>query len=234
MNEYKDTRKVKRGTNAINKAIVAFLSKRESATWRDLRDSLFDEPLRDSTLGQALDRLIHDHVVKPQAELRAGKATTLYTLGGTFPLAEAAKVNPLFIWWIDKNIRHLKDRQEREQCRGTGKPSEEKDRVPDLFGGLPDISEEQGEAVAFAIKYLGVTILAAVKEANDIHDEEERNKYLDRICSTYFNLLIGNIIYLASPACGNSEKAIEIAGESLEARVLLNRLSQEFLPGKPV
>lgn len=212
-----------RGTISLDEVILRRL-RIGPATWKELKDAMPEGSARnDSSLKKGLDRLIDSLMIMPEAILIDGKAKTVYKLVKPHGvMLDFYEENfPLYSWvgktytelfekrllWARDN--HKKGKQELSgKSRGSEKISAE-------------IIEKQGEAIAVALRGLAEETLDFIKTSYLLNEgcEPKRRIYFENAWETYLSVIAVEISGLASPECGNTMQAIEIAKEKLKKNI---------------
>jgi len=221
------TKRPKRGTGAIDKAIIKRLIFSDSGVeWKDLKKVFDDRDLSDSTLGQALKRLATEGMIIKLAEIREGKAVVIYTcreIPGGFGMSGGFYNS--YLMWIQETLRKLLEEKGIEYPWRKGETDWGKD------GGFR-IPEKQSEALEIAVRWLAIIILGHLGIASRYENKEVGAKYLDTWCRLQLSVLIQEVTRLTCPELGGPvDFPIREARELLGTVELYDRI---YLPHPPV
>ena len=211
-----------RGTISLDKVILRRLELGPSS-WTELMEAMPEGSARnDSSLKRALDRLIDVMLIKPEAVLKKGKAKTVYRLvkqHGSW-LNYYEEDYPL-VSWVEKTYGELfetrlawvREKNRNGKLKITRKNRDSK-KIP------REIIENQGVAISKALEGLSLEILDFIKTSYELNEGSEsgRRKYLEVAWDEYLSMIAMEISCLASPECGETMQAIQLAKEKLKIK----------------
>jgi hypothetical protein len=190
-------------TPSVDELIIEYLRRNDgSAEWRQLKNARKTrKPISESALKAAIDRLIKREKLIKRAEMRNGKAATLYCLLNPIPEKRAKEGSMDFLQWVDCFVDQIEKAHQEDIELDTGK--------------MANTFYAQRYALSLLINFLGATVLDELKIYSRKENDDDASRYLDITIRTDLAVLIKNLAKLTSPRYGDATQAIEDVQEQL-------------------
>lgn len=186
----------------------------EKTPWNEYKMSVEAEPIVDSVLKTAIDRLIDGGQIEVRADRRNNTTFIRYCLSKEVPVfwQDGKLVN--LPEWASTVISDIEAALERDKQRPHKTENDTFEAFLERSWG-EETNKVQAEAVAKALEMLIKEIAGLLKAYSQQPDDDSARQYLDPAIKIYLAVLIKEVARLVSPLYGSASTAINTALETL-------------------